>query len=289
MKKRIPAAGRTEEVRELLRSQGLATVCQGARCPNVCECFARGTATFMILGERCTRDCGFCAVPHDEATAPDPTEPERLAKAAAGMGLRHVVVTSVTRDDLGDGGAAHFAETIAALRRRLRCTIEVLTPDFLGDARAIECVVGAGPDVFGHNVETVPRLYGAARPAARYDRSLDVLARAKEAQPGMVTKSGLMVGLGETPAEVTEVLRDLRGAGCDLLTIGQYLQPTPQHLAIERFVTPDEFAKLKRLGEAMGFGGVASGPFVRSSYRAGELLRDLLAARGAAGRGAEAI
>ncbi len=275
MKKRVPASGTIEEVRDLLKELSLPTVCQSARCPNQCECFAAGTATFMILGDRCTRDCRFCAVPHGPSGPPDPTEPERLAEAAARLKLRHVVVTSVTRDDLPDGGASHFRETIHALRRRLDCTVEVLTPDFRGDADAIACVARARPDVFNHNLETIARLYPIARPDAHYDRSLQLLAEVKRIEPEATTKSGLMVGLGETMEETLGAMRDLRAVHCDLLTIGQYLQPTPDHVEIARFVTPDEFAELEARGREMGFAAVASGPFVRSSYHAGEMMARL--------------
>lgn len=261
-----------EQVRDLLKGLRLTTVCQGARCPNLCECFAKGTATFMILGDTCTRNCRFCAVPHGPVGPPDPDEPRRLADAAAELNLRHVVVTSVTRDDLPDGGAEQFRETIFALRSRLGCRVEVLTPDFQGNASAIDRVASVRPDVYNHNVETAARLYPGARPDADYHRSLDLLKRVKSKFPKITTKSGIMVGLGETNEEVLGVLHDLRSVGCDMLTIGQYLQPTPQHLPISRFVTPEEFSDFERRALEMGFRGVASGPFVRSSYHAGEML-----------------
>jgi lipoyl synthase len=272
MKKRIPASGTIQEVRSLLNDLQLPTVCQSARCPNLCECFSKGTATFMILGDHCTRDCRFCAVPHGELPPPDPTEPERLAEAAERMKLRHVVVTSVTRDDLPDGGAAHFRDTILAIRARHKCTIEVLTPDFQGNQESIACVAHARPDVFNHNIETVRRLYPTVRPDADYDRSLQFLAEAKRREPSLATKSGIMVGLGEKEEEVIELLADLRSVGCDFITIGQYLQPTADHLPIDRFVTPEEFDRYEVAGMDMGFNAVFSGPFVRSSYQAGHML-----------------
>ncbi len=271
LRKRIPAGGAIEEVRGLLRGLRLATVCQSARCPNLYECFALGTATFMILGEVCTRDCRFCAVKHGACSPPDPEEPERVAEAAGRLRLHHVVVTSVTRDDLPDGGAEQFRNTILALRERRQPRVEVLTPDFRGDARAIERVASALPDVYNHNLETVPRLYPEVRPGADYRRSLALLQRVKAGYPRVVTKSGIMVGLGETRNEVMDVLTDLRAVGCDMLTIGQYLQPTPSHLPVQRFVPPDEFAQYERAAGEMGFLGAACGPFVRSSYHAGAL------------------
>jgi len=253
----------------LLDGLALHTVCQEARCPNLAECFGRGTATFLILGDRCTRGCRFCAVGHGRPAPPDPDEPHRVAKAAACLGLRHVVLTSVTRDDLPDGGAGHFAAAIQALRSRLPAvTVEVLIPDLKGSHAALEIVLQAGPDVLNHNVETVPRLYRTVRPGADYRRSLALLARAKALHPGLVTKSGLMLGLGERTTEVIQVLRDLRRAGCDLLTLGQYLQPADDQLPVVRFVPPDEFAAYGDKARSMGFRGVASGPLVRSSHRA---------------------
>ena len=271
LKKRLRSGGAGEEVRELLRGLRLATVCQSAHCPNLCECFARGTATFMILGDVCTRDCRFCAVGHGAAGPPDPQEPERLAEAAAQLKLAHVVVTSVTRDDLPDGGAEQFRRTIEALRRRMNCRIEALTPDFQGDRGAIDRVASALPDVYTHNVETVPRLYPAVRPQADYRRSLALLAFVKERHPEVKTKSGLMVGLGETREEALATLADLRAARCDLVTIGQYLSPSRDHLPVREFVTPERFGDYERCAREMGFSGVACGPFVRSSYHAGAL------------------
>ena len=272
LKKRLGPGGETARVRELLKGLRLATVCQSARCPNLCECFAQGTATFMILGDVCTRDCRFCAVSHGAVAAPKPSEPQRVAAAAERLNLRHVVVTSVTRDDLPDGGAGEFRKTILALRERLECTIEVLTPDFKGNVAAIESVASARPDVYNHNVETVPRLYPIVRPAANYRRSLDLLHYVKRNYPEVRTKSGIMVGLGETREEALQAFKDLRGVGCDMLTVGQYLQPTPGHLPVRRYVTPEEFSDYERQAREMGFAGVACGPFVRSSYHAGDLM-----------------
>jgi len=260
-----------DEVRDLLRGLRLSTVCQSAHCPNQCECFARGTATFMILGNGCTRNCRFCAVGHGPVEPPDPQEPERLAEAAAKLKLAHVVVTSVTRDDLPDGGAGQFRLTIEALRRRMACRIEVLTPDFQGNREAIELVASARPDVYNHNIETVPRLYPVVRPEADYRRSLALLAFVKERHPEVSTKSGLMAGLGETREEMMAALADLRAARCDLLTIGQYLSPSRDHLPVQEFVTPERFADYETCAREMGFSGAACGPFVRSSYHAGAL------------------
>jgi lipoic acid synthetase len=257
---------------DLLNGLALHTVCQEARCPNLAECFGRGTATFLILGDRCTRGCRFCAVSHGRPAPLDPGEPQRVAEAAACLGLRHVVLTSVTRDDLPDGGAGHFAAAVRALRGRLpAATVEVLIPDLQGSDAALETVIRAGPDVLNHNVETVPRLYPTVRPGADYRRSLALLARAKALHPGLATKSGLMLGLGERTAEVIQVLHDLRDAGCDLLTLGQYLQPSDHELPIVRYVPPDEFAAYGDKARAMGFRGAAAGPLVRSSHRAEEL------------------
>jgi len=260
-------------VERLLAGLRLHTVCQEARCPNIAECFGRGTATFMILGDTCTRGCRFCAVRHGQPAPLDPHEPERVAEAAARMGLCHVVVTSVTRDDLPDGGAGQFAATVRALRRRLpQSTVEVLIPDFCGCCAALEAVLDAQPDVLNHNLETVIRLYPRVRPGADYHRSLAVLAWAKARAPHMVTKSGLMLGLGERTVEVLDVFRDLRRVDCDLLTLGQYLQPTDRQLPVVRYVHPDEFEGYRDRAAALGFRGVAAGPMVRSSYRAENLL-----------------
>ena len=260
----------TAGVEALVDGLELHTVCQEAACPNLGECWARGTATFMLLGAVCTRHCRFCNVTSGRPGPPDPLEPFRVAEAAERLGLRHVVITSVARDDLADGGAGQFAATIRSVRDRLpRATIEVLVPDFGGSVTALETVAAAGPDLFNHNVETVERLSDSARARARYQRSLDVLAWAK--RRGLTTKSGLMVGLGESCGEVIDTMRDLRRAGCDILTIGQYLQPTPRQLKVVDHVHPAVFTWYRDTAEAMGFRGVAAAPLVRSSYRAGEV------------------
>ncbi len=275
-------AGHHESVTALkrgLRRLNLHTVCESARCPNLHECFHRGTATFMILGNLCTRGCGFCSVPkgapgkHDFRL--DPDEPSNVARMAAEMGLRYVVITSVNRDDLPDGGAAHFAETIRCVRARLPAArVEVLTPDFCGDLGAVRTVLDAGPDVFNHNVETVPRLYRRVRPQASYETSLEVLAFARR-RGAAVTKSGLMAGLGERPEEVEAVLRDLREAGVDVVTIGQYLQPSRRNLPVAEFVPPERFERYRECGLALGFREVFSGPLVRSSYMAEQVWQGL--------------
>jgi lipoic acid synthetase len=252
-----------------LRELNLHTVCEAARCPNIGECFSRPTATFMIAGTRCTRRCGFCAVETARPAPLDPDEPARIATATVRIGLRHVVVTAVARDDLPDGGAGHFAATIRAVRLAAPgVRIEVLTPDFKGEETSLRTVLDAGPDVFNHNLETVPRLSRAVRPQASHERSLAVLARAKSLRQATATKSGLMVGLGERPAEVRAVMEELRGAGCDLLTIGQYLQPTRAHLPVVEYVAPAIFTEYASIGRRLGFRHVAAGPFVRSSYHA---------------------
>jgi lipoyl synthase len=258
-------------LRRLLRELAVNTVCESARCPNIGECFSRPTATFMIGGTRCTRRCGFCAVDTSRPGALDPDEPVRVAEAVRRMGLRHVVVTAVARDDLADGGAGHFAATIEAIRAAAPAArVEVLTPDFKGDVAALGTVLAAAPDVFNHNLETVRRLSAAVRPQARYERSLAVLAHVKARAPRLLTKSGVMVGLGESADEVRGAMADLRAAGCDLLTIGQYLQPTRMHLPVVEYVAPVVFAEYGRIGRALGFRSVAAGPFVRSSYHAEE-------------------
>lgn len=262
------------DIKGMLRSHGLSTVCEEARCPNKAECFSKPTATFMILGDRCTRDCGFCSVRSAPPLALDPDEPEKVAMAAKRMALKYVVVTSVTRDDLPDGGALHFAETITQIKRYLPgAKVEVLTPDFGGRKTAIETVLAAGPDVFNHNVETVPRMYSEVRPQADYGRSVRLLRLAKEISPGDRTKSGLMLGLGETLEEVLDVLGDLRAAGCDFLTIGQYLRPAKENLPVVKYVEPLVFEKLRKDALGMGFRFVASGPLVRSSMNAEEMYK----------------
>jgi len=254
-------------MRNLVRSHGLHTVCEGASCPNIGECWGRGTATFMILGGICSRNCRFCDVPPGKPEPPSGDEPARVADAIRALGLRHAVITSVTRDDLPDGGAAFWAETIRQVRAaNPGCRIEVLVPDFQGDTVALQIVFDALPDIFGHNLETIARLYAAARPQAVYSRSLDVLRQAKQA--GLLTKSGVMLGMGETFDEILLVMRDLREVDCDILSLGQYLRPTAQHLPIERYWTPEEFEQLRREGERFGFQHVEAGPLVRSSYHA---------------------
>ena len=254
-------------MRKLTRGLKLHTICESARCPNRTECFAQGTATFMILGDICTRNCTFCAVKHGKPEAPDPEEPEHIVSAVKKLGLRYVVITSVTRDDLPDGGAVQFAQIIKALRAYdSNILVEVLVPDFRGSLPAWQVVIDASPDVLNHNVETVPRLYLEVRPGANYQRSLELLRRAK--LNGLLTKSGLMLGLGENRQEIIEVMADLREAGCDLMTIGQYLQPSLKHHKVVRYVTPDEFAQYEVIARKMRFLGVSSGPLVRSSFNA---------------------
>src|SRR5688572_4643628 len=273
-------------VRKLIHGQGLHTICEEARCPNIAECWGHGTATFQILGDTCTRACRYCYVNSGRPEAPpDPLEPLRLAQAAATMGLAHVVVTSVDRDDLPDRGAGHFAATIRALKRKLPASsVEVLTPDFLGvEEEALATVLAARPEVFNHNIETVRRLHRRMRGArATYDGALHLLRRAKErADYPVLTKSGIIVGLGETNDEVVETMRDLRANGVDVVTIGQYLQPSSKHAQIDRWVHPDEFRWLREQGEALGFGSVFAGPLVRSSYRADEQRHAAETGRGA--------
>jgi lipoyl synthase len=274
LKRKLPVGPEFEGVRALIESGKLHTVCQEARCPNIWECFSHRTATFLILGAHCTRNCRFCAVQAGHPEPIDPEEPARVAEAAEAMGLKFVVVTSVTRDDLPDGGAGHFARTIREVRRRIPdAGVEVLIPDFRGNPAALEAVLDAEPTVCNHNVETVPRLYPTARPEADYRQSLELLERAARIAPRTPIKSGLMLGLGETEAELAATLADLRAAGCAVLTLGQYLQPSSAHLPVERYVPPDEFEAWRERGLEMGFSEVAAGPFVRSSYRAGELCR----------------
>jgi lipoyl synthase len=265
-----PAHPEVQRLKQILRDNRLHTVCEEASCPNIGECFAHGTATFMIMGDICTRRCPFCDVAHGRPDPLDPEEPNNLARTIQAMGLKYVVVTSVDRDDLRDGGAQHFVDCILAIRELNPATrIEVLVPDFRGRMeRALEIFRAAPPDVFNHNLETVPRLYKQARPGADYAWSLELLKRFKAEHPGVPTKSGLMLGLGETLAEVEQVMRDLRAHDCEMLTLGQYLQPSLNHLPLDRFVTPEEFAQLGEIGDALGFGHVASGPMVRSSYHA---------------------
>lgn len=271
LKVRFPASPALVELQQLMRDADLHTVCEEARCPNIGECWSRGTATFMILGDTCTRSCGFCAVKTGRPGFLDTAEPRRVAVAIQRMGLRHAVITSVNRDELPDGGAAIFASTIEWVRRLSPgTTIEVLIPDFKGDREALATVLAARPEILNHNTETVPRLYRQVRPQAIYERSLELLRRAKDLDPGTVTKSGLMVGLGETEPELLQVCRDLADHGVEVLTVGQYLQPTPAHLPIARYWTPEEFARVREQALAMGFTHVESGPLVRSSYHAEE-------------------
>ena len=284
LRKSLPPPGTVEQVRGLMQDLQLNTVCQSARCPNLNECWSRKAATFMIMGDLCTRTCRFCTVPKGKPLPLDGHEPEHVAEAAARLGLQHVVVTSVDRDDLDDQGAAHFAATITAIRRRLPgAVIEVLTPDFRGVMGLVDVVSDAQPAIYNHNLETVPRLYRRVRPGAGYRRSLDLLARVKQRHPRQFTKSGLMLGLGEQREELREVMRDLRGAGVDILTLGQYLRPSLAQLPVERYVPPEEFAEIGAEARALGFLSVASAPFVRSSYNAAEVYAALGAASGAGG------
>ncbi|OGP18893.1 MAG: lipoyl synthase [Deltaproteobacteria bacterium GWB2_65_81] len=271
LKVRAPSGQRVEEVSGTLARHGLRTVCREARCPNVGECWGAGTATVILLGGICTRGCAFCSVPAGVPAPPDPAEPDRVANAAAELSWRHVVVTSVTRDDLRDGGAAHFAAVVRALRRKAPgATVEPLIPDFAGDADALRCVVDAAPDILAHNVETVPRLYPVVRKGADYDRSLGLIRRAAAMRPSLPLKSGIMVGFGETEGEVMAVFRDLFVAGCRSLTVGQYLPPSKDHMPPAEYVTPETFEVLADAARGIGFPRVLSGPLVRSSYyRAG--------------------
>ncbi len=266
---KLPYGENYTHLLHLIRGKQLHTVCEEAHCPNLGECWGRGTATFMILGDICTRSCSFCAVKTGRPVGLDTDEPRRVAEAIVSMKLRHVVITSVNRDELHDGGASIFAETIRQIRiRDPRCRIEILIPDFKGEKYALDIVVDAAPDILNHNVETVPRLYGVVRPQAKYERSLEVLRYFKES--GLVTKSGMMVGIGERPEEVVEVMADLRKSEVDILTIGQYLRPSKEHLPVDRYVRPEEFEMYKNTGLSMGFKFVESGPLVRSSYHADE-------------------
>ena len=277
---RAPGAHAFDQTRAVLRGHRLATVCEEAACPNIGECWGKRHVTFMLMGDTCTRACAFCNVRTGRPGALDPSEPTRVASAVAALGLTHVVVTSVDRDDLDDGGAAHFAATVRAIREAgPETSIEILTPDFLRKRGALDIVLRDPPDVFNHNVETVPSLYRRIRPGADYRHSLELLARAKAASPSLFTKSGIMVGLGETYDEVLAVMDDMRAASVDFLTIGQYLQPTRKHAAIDRFVTPDEFQAYKRTAEEKGFLLVAASPLTRSSYHAAQDFARLKAAR----------
>ncbi len=276
LKAPAPTGENYRELKGLVESLRLHTVCESAACPNVGECWNHRTATFMILGNVCTRRCGFCAVRKGAPLAVDYDEPRRVAEASAALGLRYAVITSVNRDDRKDGGAELFALTIRAIRERLPdCRVEVLVPDFQGSHAAMDIVLDAAPDVLNHNIETVPRLYRQVRLGARYERSLDILAYAKRQRPAIPTKSGLMLGLGELPDEARQVMRDLRASAVEILTIGQYLRPSPRHLPIARYIPPEEFAAYRRLGRELGFRHVEAGPLVRSSYHARESAASL--------------
>ncbi|NNK13861.1 MAG: lipoyl synthase [Desulfofustis sp.] len=276
LKKRLPAGPEYERIRRLVGTANLHTVCREARCPNQFECYGKGTATFMIMGDRCTRNCRFCAVQHGPMEDLDSGEPQRIASAVAEMKLDYAVLTSVTRDDLPDGGAAHFVATIEAIRRRCTHTlVEVLIPDLQGKQASLETICGASPAVLNHNIETVAELYPRVRPQAIYERSLELLRRAGTLDGSLVTKSGIMVGLGESREALIKTMGDLRQAGCEIITIGQYLQPTAEHLPVSRFVPPEEFEELKEIARDLGFGAIAAGPHVRSSYKAGHLYRSL--------------
>ena len=276
----LPTAGEYFATRNLIDDLKLHTVCESARCPNHWECWSKGTATFMIAGDRCTRACGFCAVDTRKPMLLETDEPERVAEAARRMQLKHMVITAVARDDLVDGGAAHFQKVIKRVREVTpEVLIEVLTPDFKDEDGPINTVVAARPDIFNHNIETVRSLSSKVRSVATYERSLSVLSKVKKRAPEIYTKSGLMLGLGETKEELLEAMTDLRSVGCDLLTLGQYLQPTKKHLKIEEFIHPDQFTEYKRIAEAMGFSYVASGPLVRSSYHADDFVPEEFASR----------
>ena len=276
----LPTAGAYFATRNLINDLNLHTVCESARCPNHWECWSKGTATFMIAGDRCTRACGFCAVDTRKPMALEADEPERVAEAARRMQLKHMVITAVARDDLSDGGAAHFQKVIERVREVTpEVLIEVLTPDFKDEDGPINTVIAARPDIFNHNLETVRSLTSKVRSVATYERSLSVLSKVKKRAPEIYTKSGLMLGLGETKQELLEAMTDLRSVGCDLLTLGQYLQPTQKHLKIAEFIHPDQFTEYKRIAEAMGFSYVASGPLVRSSYHADDFVPEEFASR----------
>ena len=278
LRKRISDPSLIFKMKDLLDGLHLHTVCENAECPNQGECFSSGTATFLILGDICTRNCRFCAIRKGHPDPLDPDEPRNLAEAVSRLKLKHVVITSVTRDDLPDGGSAHFAKTIEAVRQtNPSTTIEVLIPDFQGSASALKITADSSPEIINHNVETVPRLYSEVRPKADYHRSLELLQRVKEMNPKLATKSGMMLGLGETHDEVVEVMENLRQVGCDLLTIGQYLRPSPSHHVVCRYVPPQEFEEYAAIALKIGFKGIASAPLVRSSFKAGEMYNKLRA------------
>jgi lipoyl synthase len=277
LKRRLPSGPEYERLRTLIKGHGLNTVCREAQCPNQFECYTKGTATFMILGKYCTRNCGFCAVAHGSVDLPDAEEPGRVADAVVKMGLCYAVLTSVTRDDLADGGASMFADTIQAIKKRMPAIrVEVLIPDLQGNRESLQRILEAKPDVLNHNVETVRRLYPSVRPAAVYTRSVDLLRMAKQLAPKTPTKTGIMLGLGESEAELFETMDDLLNAGCNILTLGQYLQPSSWHLPVQRFISPEEFHLLREKSLQLGFAGVAAGPFVRSSYQAERLFQQAL-------------
>jgi lipoyl synthase len=277
---RLPRPDTIKEVEGMMRAKSLHTVCESARCPNLPECWSNKTATFMILGDTCTRSCGFCAIKVGRGLQVDPHEPTNVAKVAGDLGLKHIVVTSVARDDLPDEGATQFAETITEIRKVNPLAItEVLTPDFKAKRHLIKIVTDARPDIYNHNIETIARLHTIVRPQAKYDRSLEVLRKVKELDPTIYTKSGIMLGLGETPEEVLATLRDLRAAGVDAVTIGQYLRPTMKHLPVSEFVHPNRFKEYESIGEDLGFAFVASGPFIRSSYNAIGFSKKVMAER----------
>ena len=272
LKRKLPSGNENFFTHNLLRDLKLETVCENARCPNRPECYSRRTATFMVLGNVCTRPCGFCSVPRGETVELEADEPARVAEAAERLGLKHVVITSVTRDDLPDGGAEHFYQCVTAVRERTGSAVEVLTPDFMGNVAAIDRVIESKPDVYNHNLETVPRLYRRVRGRADYRRSLDLLLQVKNREPNMVTKAGLMLGIGETIEELFDVLADLRAVKCDVLTLGQYLAPTLKHIPVARYVPPQEFDEIAVRARWLGFKQVVAGPFVRSSYHADEMV-----------------
>ena len=277
LKQRLPAGFICEEVGTLINNAKVHTVCQEAQCPNIWECFSRRTATFMIMGDRCTRNCRFCAVKHGPNRFPDPEEPLRIAGMVQNLNLDYVVITSVTRDDLADGGASFFVRTVKEIRQMVpNALIELLIPDFQGNKDALRSIIKIRPDVLNHNMETVPRLYSIVRPGAIYQRSLDLLKQAVTFDSTIIAKSGLMLGLGEQPEEILNTLKDLLDAGCQLLSMGQYLQPTKAHLSVERYIPPKEFNDWRKIALEMGFVEVACGPFVRSSYNAKNLYRTIL-------------
>jgi len=269
LKVRAPGGPQYLRLKGLMREWNLHSVCEEAHCPNIGECWEDLTATFMILGDVCTRNCGYCAVTHGRPQWEDREEPERVGRAVRELGLEHVVITSVNRDDLADGGAAHFAATVGAIRRHApACRVELLIPDFQGQGEALDAVIAAGPDILNHNTETVPRLYKLARHGGRYERTLEIFRRSRRVAPGLLTKSGIILGLGEERDELVATMRDLREAGVSILTLGQYLRPSAQHLPVARYYHPDEFRELGDIGRALGFAHVESGPLVRSSYHA---------------------